>query len=150
MLKPPISNLPKFKRKIHRGFSLIEVLAAISFFSVGLFAIANVFTYGLKISKLAQDNTLGISIAETKLEEILENDYDAIPTGIIEPKTKITSGSFGNVYNFYRETKVSYVNASLGEDSNDTGMKKIEVKIYWLTNVGKEQNITLMRLLSRH
>lgn len=131
------------------GFSIIEVLVAITFLTVGIFAIAHMFPTGISISQISEENTIATTLAQDKLEELIASGYEGVIVGTIESKHKLTAGSFGDKYNFYRETIVHYVDEDLAESETDTGIKKIETTIFWNINNGTEKNIILKRLISR-
>lgn len=130
------------------GFSIIEILAAITFLTVGIFAIAKIFPFGIQISQNAEDRTIAATLAQDKIEELISSGYEGIAIGIIEAKQEIPSGSFGDKYNFYRQTIVSFVDGDLADSVSDTGMKKIEVTVFWNSG-GNEKNLVLKRLISR-
>jgi general secretion pathway protein I len=58
----PVSN---------RGFTLIEILVAISILSISLVVILQLFSGGLKSSRLSEQYTSGIFHAKEKIEELL-------------------------------------------------------------------------------
>ncbi|MFC1612940.1 hypothetical protein ACFL23_01275 [Patescibacteria group bacterium] len=136
-----------YKNKI--GFSIIEILIGISILTIGIFGVVKMFPYGLQISKYAENNTLGVMAGQEKMENTISAGYENIGTGIIEAKHKITSGSFGDTYNFFRETEVIFVDADLNDSVADTGMKKITVEVSWQLSTGEEKNIILNKLISR-
>ncbi|MFH1029762.1 MAG: hypothetical protein V1770_00705 [bacterium] len=138
----------KFKI-IGSGFSLIEILIAITFLTVGIFSVASMFPTGIKMSRTAEEKTLAATIAQEKMEELIASGYEGIAIGIIEPRHEAVQGSYGDIYNFYRETATAYVDEDLSPSESDTGMKKIEVTIFWNAIDGTEKNITLRRLISR-
>jgi general secretion pathway protein I len=55
----------------NRGFTLIETLVAISILAISLVVILQLFSGGLKSSKLADEYTRGIFHAREKMDEIL-------------------------------------------------------------------------------
>ncbi|MFH0854523.1 MAG: hypothetical protein V1891_03450 [bacterium] len=131
------------------AFSIIEILIALTFLSVGIFTIAKMFPFGMQISHYSEEQTLASTFAQDKMEELISCGYEGIATGTIEEKHETQSGSFGDKYNFFRETNVVYVDGNISASESDTGMKKIEITIFWNTNDGSEKNITLRRLISR-
>jgi len=138
-------NLAKNKT----GFTIIEVLVAISFLSVGIFAIAKLFPFGLKISQSATEYTLSATLAQEQMEILIAEDYSNIATGNIEVLHHVSIGSFGDVYNFQRETNVSYVDEYLSDSGSDTGLKKIEVIVRWNSNMGTVEQTIFRRLMAR-
>jgi len=55
----------------NRGFTLIETLVAISILAISLVVILQLFSGGLKSSKLSDEYTRGIFYAKEKMDEIL-------------------------------------------------------------------------------
>ena len=66
----------------NKGFTLIETLVAISILSISLVVILQLFSGGLKSSRLSDDYTRGIFHAMEKMEEILL--ADEITDGVFE------------------------------------------------------------------
>ena len=56
---------------LNKGFTLLETLVAISILAISLVIILQLFSQGLKSSKLADDYTRAIFHAKEKMEEIL-------------------------------------------------------------------------------
>ncbi|MFH1192023.1 MAG: prepilin-type N-terminal cleavage/methylation domain-containing protein [bacterium] len=134
-----------------KGFSIIEVIAAIALLSIGIFTIAKMFPFGLQISKSSEEITAAAMAANEKMESLVALGYEGIGTGEIEAKQKISAGSFGDIYGLSRETMVSYVDGNLSEPIpvSDTGMKKIKITVYWMPSAGGEKNIEFNRLISK-
>lgn len=55
----------------HRGFTLIETLVAISILAISLVVLLQLFSGGLKSSRLSDEYTRGIFHAREKMDEIL-------------------------------------------------------------------------------
>lgn len=136
-------------KNLQSGFAIIEALVAITFLTVGILSVANIFPFGMNISHFAEYKTVAATLAQDKVEEFIAFGYDGIAAGIVEAKHEVMAGSFGDKYNFYRETIVVYVDGSLAASESDTGMKKIETTVFWRANDGTEKNVTLKRLISR-
>jgi len=67
-----------------RGFTLIEVLVAMSILSVSLVVILQLFSGGLKSSRLSDEYTQGIFYAREKMDEI--RLAEALTEGVISGK----------------------------------------------------------------
>lgn len=131
------------------GFSIVEILVAITFLTVGILSVANMFPFGMNISHFSEYKTVAATLAQDKMEELVSFGYDGIAAGIIEAKQEVIAGSFGDKYNFYRETNVFFIDGDFAASEFDTGMKKIETTVFWNMNDGTEKSITLKRLISR-
>jgi len=58
------------------GFTLIEILVAITIFSVGLLAIAGLQISAINFNRGSNDRTAGVAIAQDVLEQILSRKGD--------------------------------------------------------------------------
>ncbi len=132
-----------------KGFSIIEVIAAIALLAIGIFAIAKMFPFGLQISKSSEEITVATMAANEEMEYLIALGYDGVNTGTIEAKQSISIGSFGNIYGLSRETVVSYVDGSLNNSATDTGIKKIEITVYWIQSTEGEKSVEFKRLISK-
>ncbi len=54
-----------------KGFTLIEVVIALSILGIGLLVIIELFSGGLRLEKFSEEHTRAIHYASTKLEEVL-------------------------------------------------------------------------------
>jgi general secretion pathway protein I len=73
-----------------KGFTLIEILVAMSVLSISLVVVFQVFSGGLKSSKLSERYTRAIFYAREKMEEILLSDEltEAVTEGEFEDSFK--------------------------------------------------------------
>ena len=78
-----------------RGFTLIEILVAISILSISLVVIFQLFSGGLKSSRLSDQYTKGIFHAKEKMEEIL------LSTDFAEEEA---GGEFGDLFRWKSAT----------------------------------------------
>jgi len=96
----PVSSFkfPRYSRDLrqvsNRGFTLIEILVAISILSISLVVILQLFSGGLKSSRLSDRYTKGIFHAKEKMEEIL------LSTEFSEEEAE---GEFGDSYRWRSE-----------------------------------------------
>lgn len=138
-----------YSKKNRFGFSIIEVLASITLLVIGLFSIVKLFPYGMKISRFAEKKSLAAVIAQEKMETLISSGYEGIDTGTIEARSQVSTGNFGYKYHFDRETTVIYVDGDLNESESDTGMKQIEVTVFWNAKEDVEETVIFNRLMSR-
>lgn len=79
-------------QSIHKddGFTLMEMLIALTILAVGLLAIATMQMRSLQISSYAGDMTAGTTVAQDKLEDLLTMKYSDLVAGNVNE----TSGPF--------------------------------------------------------
>jgi prepilin-type N-terminal cleavage/methylation domain-containing protein len=67
----------KSKRgKGQRGFTTLELLIAISILTVGLLGVASMQVSGIRGNYFSANTTMGLTLAEEKMEELLALDYN--------------------------------------------------------------------------
>ena len=64
------------KKKRQGGFTILEVLVAISILTVGLLAVASMQVSGMRTNAYARNVTEGMNLAQDKLEELIALPYD--------------------------------------------------------------------------
>lgn len=128
-----------------QGFSLIEIIVAFSILATLSIGIISAFPTGLSINKSAENATLASYLAQQKIEEIYSLGYDNVATGTIEVKNRLSTSTTNYLYNFQRETIVTYVDENLQNSATNLGGKKISTTIYYTSPIFKEEktyNIT--------
>ncbi len=73
------------KQKIARGFSLIEILAAMVVLAIGLLGILAIFPVGMKQFKTAKDQTILANLVRTKVNQLLYELSDPNMSGTGDP-----------------------------------------------------------------
>jgi type IV pilus assembly protein PilV len=75
------------------GFTLMELLIALTILSVGLLGVATMQIRSLQVSSYAGDMTAGTTLAQDKLEDLLTQDYTT--SALLNAGTTVeTSGVF--------------------------------------------------------
>lgn len=99
----------------NQGFSLIELIASMSIFSIGVVACVELYSVSLRSTSDSLDYTQAVFLAEMRLEETLMEDYLYASTD---------SGDFGNGYPRHSwELEI--------EDTNQEGLLKVYVVVTW-------------------
>ncbi len=119
----PVSN---------KGFTLIEILVAISILAISLVVILQLFSGGLKSSRLSDQYTKGIFHAKEKMEEIL------LSTEFSEEEVE---GEFGDSYRWRSEIiRIEQEEEEASKLPFDT--YNIKVDIFW-DEGSKEKNFAI-------
>jgi len=113
------------------GFTLIEVLVAMTVLSVGILSLVRVFPFALQISKFAAQKTVAVNLAQAKIEEMFYLDYDNITVGTVETRHRLSADVENPFYKFERETSAEHIDSNLNTSVSETGLKKITTTIYW-------------------
>lgn len=119
----PVSN---------KGFTLIEILVAISILSISLVVIFQLFSGGLKSSRLSDQYTRGIFHAKEKMEEIL------LSTEFSEEEVE---GEFGDSYR-WRSEIVPLEQSEEEASKLPFNTYNIKVEIFW-DEGSKEKNFAI-------
>jgi len=111
--------------KQDNGFTLLEVLIAVSIFAIGLLAIATMQTSAIRVNSTAGQITSRMTWGQDKLEELL-----ALPFGDpwLEGVDSSTADSAGNIHQ--ETTGDGYTIAwDILDDNPVTGTKRITVTV---------------------
>ena len=127
----PVSN---------KGFTLIEILVAISILSISLVVILQLFSGGLKSSRLSDKYTKGIFHAREKMEEILLGTEFA---------QEVSEGEFVDLYRWRSE--IVPVEQSEEEASKlPFNTYNIKVDIFWDEGDKEKQfSISTMKVVEK-
>lgn len=115
------------------GFTLLEVLIALVLFVLGVVVIAGLFSTGLANSVDAEKITIAMDLAQRRMEEIRNLDFD---TGIIDEAKASIDGFSG----FQRQVTVT---------EPETDLKEVTVTVYW-TFKAEEISTSLETYISRN
>ena len=67
--------------KSQSGFSILELLIALSILTVGLLGVASMQVSGIRGNYFSANTTMALTLAEEKMEELLALDYDDLVLG---------------------------------------------------------------------
>jgi prepilin-type N-terminal cleavage/methylation domain-containing protein len=130
-------------QKNKSGFTLIEALMAIVVLTIGILGVIQLFPAGLNSAKLSKEETIATNLVQAKLEEDKANSYDNV---ISEARAKVSTNPSDQNYNYERISDITYLNSDMTQSTNDTGLKKIIVTVYWQqNNISKNVNATLLK-----
>jgi general secretion pathway protein I len=121
--------------KTHRGFTLVELLVALTLFAVVGGTLLQLFQEGLRTARLAAARTHAVFLARSKLVEL--QAYDHLRPGTL-------SGSFDDAY--------SWQAVLTGDEPGDAGQRSrlrpldLSLTVNW-GDAGTRRSITLHSLL---
>lgn len=105
-----------------KGFTLLEVLVALTIFAVGLLGVAGMQITAMKESTTAYLHTAAASVAQSVMEEILAYsqedpffitgpetpwDFDPDTTGIVDPKYEEGMGTYTATFTITRNVPIA-------------------------------------------
>jgi type IV pilus assembly protein PilV len=106
--------------KERSGFTLIEVMIALTILAVGLLALATMQIVSIRGNAFSTEMTYATMLAQGKLEQLRNMPYDSI-TSITEP-ISATATSKGIPYTIQR---------TVNDNSPATDMKQITLVVLW-------------------
>ncbi len=133
------------------GFTLIEIITALSILTVGILSLVSLLTVGLSSFGTSQDVTVAILTAQQKLEEAKRNGIDSLPI----PPALPAKGSFSPAAQFPDNLRfswqmaVSYVDDGIGTDTPITDLREVIVRISW-SRFGKTYSEDFITYISKH
>lgn len=123
----PGKMLNNLKRQ--RGFTLLETLVALAVFALVLISLLSLFPFGINAALSAKQETLGVNLAQAKIEEIISQNYDEVSVGAaVEQDLSAIDPDFAS---YKRTTTVNYVDANLNVSQSNIGLKKIKIEVTW-------------------
>lgn len=138
--------------QVIKGFTLIEVIIAISVLAIGIVGVLYMFPMGIQIARSSWMSTIATELAQIKMEESLSKSYDDILCDGIrtppckESKARVSEDPQTPFYNYWREMELNYVDpvANLATTTSDLGIKKIIVTVSWGTPIKEIEVNTLV------
>lgn len=132
--------------RLKSGISIVEILVVIAILGVSVFTIIGVFPFGLTISRYAEYETIASNLAQSKIEELISNPYEALLVGTTtEPSLASLDEDFAS---FWRTSAINYLDSDLIEAGQDFGLKRLKVTVYWLDSKKGTSSIALLNVIS--
>ena len=122
-----------------KGFSLIEIIIALSILAISFFSLIEVFPKGISMNASSRSKTVASYLAQDKIERLFAQGYDNVATGTIEAKHKLSTEPGSYLSNYKRRTHVDYIDGNLTATSGDSGMKRISTTVYYTGGVDKKE-----------
>ncbi len=132
-----------------RGFSIIEVMVAVTILVVGVLGVARILPFEIQISRSAENRTVAAHRAQSIIEEMLNTAYGSLNEGSFV--SVATPESPDDI--FAQNATVSCIDEDLVTIScaGDIGLKQVSVTITWQNKPnGPTEDYTLVTLTSNH
>lgn len=121
-----------------RGYSLVEVMVAVSLLSAVLIPIVLILSSSATSMSASSNRSVASNLAQEKMEELRNTLYDSI--------VNATDSKTVNRVTFTRETSVMVAPPELGV-ATDASVKKITITVSWQED-GKIRSISLVTIRS--
>ncbi|MBM3253700.1 MAG: prepilin-type N-terminal cleavage/methylation domain-containing protein [Candidatus Omnitrophica bacterium] len=120
--------------KGERGFTLIEIITALSILTIGILSLVSLLTVGLASFGTSQDITIATLKAQQKLEETKRNGVNNLPAPPALPGKGIFSApvQFSDNQRFSWQMAVSYVDDGSGTNTAVGDLREVNIRITWL------------------
>jgi type IV pilus assembly protein PilV len=106
-----------------RGFSLVEILMAMSIFGISMMGLAGMGSLAIKVNMSSTRVTAATTLAQDRIEYVKGLDFSAIDAAA----TTETYGSMTGHKLFKRVTTVT-------TDPSNPDMKTVKVIVYWMSD----------------
>lgn len=126
-----------------KAFTFIELLIAVSLFTVGMLSVLQIFPANRKLLNQSAQTTQAAGLAEEQMENIQTVAYSDLTVGSYEPQERLSDSPSSVFYQFQRSTTVSLIDTSYATTNTDTGLKKVIVTVNWAQGaVNRQYTIT--------
>jgi len=115
------------KSRNEKGFTLLEILVALSILSIGLLGMAGLTTSIIHGNTLSKKVTTATTLGQDRMEHFSRLGYSSTPS--TDTTTEENYNSIPD-YPFYK--RVSFIDVN----SPSAGMKTITVTVYWNSDAG--------------
>jgi prepilin-type N-terminal cleavage/methylation domain-containing protein len=112
-----------------KGFTLVEVLAALVLFLITLVGLSSLLTTTMQANAQAKRITTATNLAQDKLEEVRNTAYSSVSSGSDSAKLTETGGTSGSGAIYTRSWTVT-------ADSPAAGTKTVTATVTWTDQTG--------------
>jgi len=118
-----------------KGFSLLEVLAAVTILAVGILTLVQMFSGSINQATQGERYLNGVYLAQQKFTQLEMEDF----------QSDATEGSFENPENYHWKLEVLPYESPLNSEEARIKIQKISLRVYW-EDGGQEKEVQLVSL----
>jgi len=130
-----------------KAFTIIEVIVALGIFGLGVLAILGYFAISTQFVRLARQTTVAANLAQQNSEELTALNYKSLAAGS-GMRQNFSTDPADPYYPYQKQINISWIDANLAASAIDTGLKKIDVFIYW-QGAGGEKSLQMSTIVSK-
>lgn len=121
------------------AFTFLELLIALSLFSVGMISILQIFPLNRRYLAQSSFLTQATYLGQEQLETLQGVAYVDLTVGTFEARHALGDSAAPGLSQFERQTVVSLINSSYNATATDIGLKKVETTVFWVERSGNRQ-----------
>jgi len=126
------------------GFTIIEAMTAVFVLTLAIGSVLCLFPLSLQNQKFSEMKTIASQLAQAKMEEVTSFSYGDIIVG-----TTTESSLDSPFTSCSRQLIVNYVDSDLLVSISDTGLKKIEITVFWDSSLAiSDKNVKIISLIA--
>ncbi len=110
-----------------KGFTLLEILVALTVLSIGLLGMAGLTTTIIHGNSLSNNVTTATTLGQDRMEHFRRLGYSTTPV-----TDTTTTEDYNSIANYPSYKRVSFIDVN----SPSAGMKTITVTVYWNSDAG--------------
>ena len=118
-----------------KGFSLLEVIAAVTILAVGILTLVQMFSGSINQATQAERYLNGVYLAQQKFSQLEMEDF----------QSDVTEGSFENLENYHWELEVLPYESPLNNEEARIKIQKVSLRVYW-EDGNQEKEVQLVSL----
>jgi len=130
-------DMPMKNSSTQKGFTLLEILVALTILSIGLLGMAGLTTTIIHGNSLSNYVTTATTLGQDRMEHFRRLGYSTIPT-----TDTTTTEDYNSIANYFSYKRVSFIDV----DSPSAGMKTVTITVYWDFDA---QSVALQTILSQ-
>jgi len=132
---------------LKKGLTIIEIIVAITVFTIGVLGVAAFFGNSSRLAGAAGRISVASNLAQGLIDQEVNKSYDSLTpgTGI---KTNLSLENTNPFYQYQKQVDIILIDSNLAISGTDIGLKKIIVTIYY--NEGQdEKNVQMATIKSK-